>query len=120
MTKLESLLRSELDEIKQSLSDEKATKESAESTLKAANEKIEQLNKAFYKVAAQIEAIEEDAKANKVAAVGFLKGLTNDEDKLNFAALCETFGIEIEIEADENAETDEEAEEGGTLLSTGT
>ena len=123
---LENLLKAELEEIKQSLSDEKATKEEAEATLKSSSQKIEQLNKAFYKISAQLEAIEEDKEAVKVAANGFLKGLQDDktklsdESKLNFQGLCEALGIEIEIDADENAETDEETEEGGEILQTGT
>lgn len=127
MSKLLELLKEELDGLKVELSTEKERKEAAEERIRSdqeilleSNTKINSINNSIQKVLSKIEAIEEDAKAYKVAAEGFLKGLTDDESKLNFASFCETLGIEIEIDADENAQTDEEAEEGGEILQTGT
>lgn len=127
MSKLKALLEADLDELRIELSEIKGRVEAAEERIRSDQEivlegstDIKHINEKIRNTMAKIEAIEEDAKAYKVAAEGFLKGLNDDESKLNFASFCETLGIEIEIDADENAEANEEAEESDTLLSTGT
>lgn len=127
MNNLMRVLQEELDAYRVELSTEKGRKEAAEERIRSdqeilieSNLKIESIDKNIQSVLAKIEAIEEDAKAYKVAAEGFLKGLDDDEAKLNFCTFCETLGIEIEIDSDENAETDEEAEEAGEIVQTGT
>lgn len=126
MSKLLEILKTELEELHAEISDIKELQESAEERIKSDQEivvecstNIRAKNEEIGKIVRKIEAIEEDNKAAEISARAFLGSLDDDESKLNFASFCETLGIEIEIEADENAEADEEAEKGDQIIQVG-
>lgn len=123
MSKAIAQLTESLNKLNESLETLKTAKQVAEDRLRDEQMYIENCENDIRKVEAQvvektelIEAMQEDLAANKIAAQGFLSSISDEETQLNFMQLCETLGIEIEIEADENTSEDEARETAGEVV----
>lgn len=127
MSKAIAQLTESLNKLNEKLETLKAAKKMAEDRIRDERMYIENCEHDIHEVEVLvaeksnlITAMREDLEAHKVAAEGYLQSLDTEEGRLNFILFCETLGIELEIDADENSSEDEAREEISEIVQTGT